>query len=183
MRSIFAVIAALSVAGSTAAAQGKPSAEVGTSLGVTILTQSGANSVTHVGIPASAGPAATLSPMVYASIFASPSVIVEPQVSFSSTSTGGETFTLFLFAAQVGYLFTPSQSSSPYVAVSGAFQTVSPGGGTPSSNGPGFGGEVGYRFKVKSSVALRVDGRYRRWFSDFKDVNEIGFAFGLGAIF
>ncbi len=26
-------------------------------------------------------------------------------------------------------------------------------------------------------------GRYRRWFSDFKDINEIGFGLGLGAIF
>ena len=93
------------------------------------------------------------------------------------------TVTIFLVAAQVGYLFTPSATGSPYVAVSGAYQTFSPGGGATSSNGPGFGGEVGYRFKLKSSLALRIDGRYRRWFSDFKDINEIGFGLGLGAIF
>lgn len=183
MRQILATLAAVSLVGSLATAQGRPSAEVGTSLGVTILTQSGANNVTHVGIPGGAGPLATLSPMVYASFFATPSVLVEPQISLSSTSSGGQTITTFLFAAQVGYLFTPSATGSPYVAVGGAYQTFSPGGGASSVNGPGFGGEVGYRFKVKSSLAIRVDGRYRRWFSDFKDVNEIGFGLGLGAIF
>jgi hypothetical protein len=183
MRRILATLTALSLVGTLATAQGKPSAEVGTSLGVTILSQSGADNVTHVGLPGGAGPLSTFSPIVYASIFATPSVLVEPQVSFSSTSSGGQTLTIFLVAAQVGYLFTPSATGSPYVAVSGAYQTFSPGGGATSSNGPGFGGEVGYRFKLKSSLALRIDGRYRRWFSDFKDINEIGFGLGLGAIF
>ncbi len=183
MRQILALITALSFAGAIAAAQEKPTAEVGTSVGVTILTQSGQSSITHVGVPAGAGPIAPFSPMVYASFFATPEVLVEPQVSFSSTSSGGTTTTFFFFAAQVGYLFTPAQKGSPYVAVNGAFQTVSPGGGASSSNGPAVGGEVGYRFKVRNSVAVRVNGHYRRWFSDFKDMNEIGFALGLGAIF
>ncbi len=106
---------------------------------------------------------------------------VEPQVSFSSTSSGGSTETFFWFAGQVGYLFTPTAKGSGYVAANGAFQTASLSG--TSVSGPGFGGAVGYRVKVKPSLAIRLDGRYRRWFSDFKDMNEIGFSLGLGAIF
>lgn len=185
MRQVLGIITGLSIVTTLATAQAKEKAngEVGTSLGVTILTQTGANSLTHIGLPGNAGPLATLSPMVYATFFATPSVLVEPQVSFSSTSSGGQTITTFLFAAQVGYLFTPDAKGSPYAAVSGAFQTFSPGGGASSVSGPGFGGELGYRFKVKNSLAIRFDGRYRRWFSDFKDINEIGFGLGLGAIF
>ena len=170
---------------SAVAAQGKlspkPSAEVGTMLGVTIVSQSGFSTSTHVGVPGGIGPAPLFSPMLYATFFASPSVMVEPQLAFSTTSGGGESATFFTFVGQIGYLFTPSASGSAYVAANGAFQTANAGGGTVS--GPGFGAALGYRFKVKSSLAIRLDGRYRRWFSDFKDVNEIGFGLGLGALF
>jgi len=180
----FATVGVLLLAGrSTLAAQvPKTTAEIGTSVGVTILSQSGFNTQTHIGVPGGVGPISVFSPMLYASFFASPSLMVEPQVSFSSTSSGGTTDTFFWFAGQVAYLFTPHQTGSPYLAVNGAFQTASETGST-SVSGPGFGGAVGYRFKVKSSLAIRLDGRYRRWFSDFADLNEIGFSLGLGAIF
>lgn len=151
-------------------------------MGVTIVSQSGANSITHVGVPGGIGPLATFSPVLYASFFATPSIMVEPQVSFSSTSSGGITDTFFWIAGQVAYLFAPRQAGSAYVGANVAYQTASETG-SPSVNGPGFGGELGYRFKVKNSLAIRFNGRYRRWFSDFKDVNEIGFAMGLGATF
>ena len=175
---------ALFLAGAVAA-QGKPSAkpspEVGTMAGVTIVSQSGFSTTTHFGIPGGIGPVSTFSPMLYATFFASPSVMVEPQVAFSTTSGGGESATFFTFIGQIGYLFNPNASGSAYVAANGAFETANAGAGTVS--GPGFGAALGYRFKVKSSLAMRLDGRYRRWFSDFKDVNEIGFSLGLGALF
>jgi hypothetical protein len=61
-----------------------------------------------------------------------------------------------------------------------AFQTISDGS---SASGEAFGGAVGYRIKVKNSLAIRFDGRYRRWFGDFKDLNEIGIGVGVGAMF
>ena len=63
------------------------------------------------------------------------------------------------------------------------FQTVSLSGGGGSASGPGLGAALGYRFKVRNNLALRLDGRYRRWFSDYQERNEIGFGLGLGAIF
>ena len=167
---------------STLVAQAKtPGAEVGTSLGVTILGVSGGGgSVTHFGLP---GEGIQASPTLYATLFASPSVMVEPQIAFSLLSGGGSTLTSLGIALQVGYLFTPAQPGSAYLAANGAFQTVSLSGGGGSVSGPGFGAALGYRFKVKNNLAIRVDGRYRRWFSDYKDLNEIGFGLGLGAIF
>src|SRR2546426_4246993 len=171
----FATVGVLLLAGrSTLAAQApRTTAEIGTSVGVTILSQSGFNTQTHIGVPGGVGPISVFSPMLYASFFASPSVMVEPQVSFSSTSSGGTTDTFLWFAGQLGYLFTPNAPGSPYLAVNGAYQRFSETG-AGSVNGPGIGGAVGYRVKVKNSVAIRVDGRYRRWFSDFADLNEIG---------
>lgn len=105
--------------------------------------------------------------------------MVEPQVSVSSTSSSGSTLTFLTLVGQVGYLFRPGEAS-PYMAASGAFQRVS--GGGSSASGPGIGGEIGYRFIVKSALGVRVNGRYRRWFSDFSDTNEIGFGVALGAV-
>ena len=164
-----------------AAAQAKTSAEVGTSVGVTILSVSGGGgSITHVGIP---GDGLQASPTIYATLFASPSVMVEPQVAFTLLSSGGTTLTSVGLALQVGYLFTPAQSGSAYFAANAAFQTLSVSGGGGSVSGPGIGGAVGYRFKVKNNLAIRADARYRRWFSDYSDLNEIGFGLGLGATF
>src|SRR5438094_138296 len=119
-RLVTAGVAMLVCGVGAAGAQGaKTNTEVGTSVGVTILSVSGGGgSVTHVGIPAD-----------------------------------------------------------------GAFQSVSLSGGGGSVSGPGLGGALGYRFKVRNNLAIRLDGRYRRWFSDFKDLNEIGFGLGLGATF
>jgi len=161
------------------AAQDGPQAEIGTSIGVTIIRAFG-ETETHVGIPAGVGPLSIVSPVMYATFFATPSVMVEPQVSLSSVSGGGSTTTFFTIAAQVGYLFQPGESGSPYVAANGAFQRTS--GDGSSISGPGVGGEVGYRLTARSSLGIRISGRYRRWFSDFKDYNEFGFGIGLGAI-
>ncbi len=180
MHRILSAVVALSCIGTLTAAQrrsSEPSAEVGTLVGVTILSQTGFPSVTHIGIP---GDGIQASPTLYATFFATPSLMVEPQISFTHISGGGSTLSAFGFAGQFGYLFTPTTSGSPYVAVNVAYQTISDG---TSINGEGVGGVLGYRFKVKNSLAIRFDARYRRWFSDFKDLNEIGFGLGLGATF
>ena len=164
------------------AAKSRTTTEIGTGVGVTILSQSGLNSITHIGAPGGAGPIAPFSPLLYASFFATPTVIVEPQASFSSTSSSGTTDTFIFIAGQVAYLFSPHQTGSAYLGANVAFQTLSETGAT-SVSGPGFGGELGYRFTVRNSLAIRLNGRYRRWFSDFKDLNEIGFGLGFGATF
>jgi len=175
MRRIPSVMAALFLVGSVAAAQTSQRTEVGTMLGVTILSQSG-TSITHVGVP---GDGIQASPALYATVFVTPSVMFEPQLAFTYLSTSGSHLTSLGVAAQVGYLFSPSASGSPYLAANLAFQSISNGA---SVSGPAAGASAGYRFKVKSDLAVRFDVRYRRWFSDFKDLNEIGFGIGFGGL-
>jgi hypothetical protein len=155
-----------------------PSAEIGTSLGVTILSQSG-TSVTHVGVPAAGGPLAQ--PSIYATIFTSPSVMFEPQVSFLSISSGGRNATAFDLGVQLGYLATPAERNSAYVAANAAWQTFSTGGGY-SQNGAGLGGAVGYRMRAGAGLAVRLEARYRRWLGGFSGLNEFGIGIGLGGI-
>lgn len=180
-RAIARQFALICLAATAAAAQQKqPSAEIGTSLGVTIISASG-GSITTVGIPVDAGPLPLLArPAIYASIFATPSVMVEPQVAFANISGGsGDDFTFVLVGAQVAYLFRPAQRTSAYVGANAAFQQVS---GVGTLNGLGVGGALGYRFRVGSGFAVRLEGRYRRWLNDYDGLNEIGFAIGLGGI-
>jgi hypothetical protein len=168
----------LSSSAVVASAQATPSAEVGTFVGVTVLTASSGPSVTQIGIP---GGGLRASPTLYATLFASRSVMVEPQLAFSSVSGGGQTLTSLGVALQLGYLFTPARTGSPYVAANGAFHSLSGGGPTASSEGVGVA--LGYRFTVKNDVAIRADARYRRWLSTYTPFNEIGMALGVGATF
>src|SRR5438093_13589259 len=73
---------------SAVAAQGKPSAkpapEIGTMVGVTIVSQSGF-STTNVGVPRGIVRVSSFSPTLYGTIFSSPSVIVELQVADYTT--------------------------------------------------------------------------------------------------
>lgn len=159
-----------------ATAQEKAGTEIGTSLGVTIISQSGISS-THIGVPAGLGPFAQ--PSIYATIFASPAVSLEPQIAFFHVSSSGTALAFLDLAAQLGYWFTPGQKESAYLAASLAYQSLSDG---RTTSGPGVGGEVGYRIKVGTGFAIRFMARYRRWFSDFRDLNEFGFAMGLGGL-
>src|SRR5690349_2108582 len=86
-------------AAATAGAQEKQSVEIGSSLGVTIFTRSG-STVTAIGAPAAFGPAAQ--PSVYATIFATPSVTIEPQLGLTHVSGSGSSLTMLDLGTQVG---------------------------------------------------------------------------------
>lgn len=163
-----------------AAAQEKQSVEIGTSLGVTVLSQSG-ETFTAVGAPVAQGPVPVFGQgTLYATIFAGRSLMIEPQVSFSHLSDGSTSVTLVGLASQVGYLFTPVERGSPYVAANVGLQHLSLDGG--SATGLGIGGSVGYRMRVGPGFAVRFEGRYRRWLGDFDGLNEFGLGIGLGGI-
>ena len=94
-----------------AVGQASPRLEIGTSGGVTILGASGSRTVTNFGIPVGVGP--LFSPMMYATVFATPSIMVEPQIAFSRTSAGSESYTSLTLASQVGYCTKSSEGGSP----------------------------------------------------------------------
>jgi len=176
MRIITAFLTLTCFAAAASPAQVKQSVEIGTSLGVTIYSRAG-NSATLIGVPAGVGPAAQ--PSIYATFFATPSIMIEPQVSFSHISGSGSSATMFDLGAQLGYLVTPAERSSPYVAANAAYQTISD---FSSIHGFGVGGALGYRARVGRGLAVRVEARYRHWMGDFEGLNEIGFGIGLGGI-
>ena len=171
----------LSCSAATVAAQEKKqSVEIGTSLGVTVLSQSG-ETFTTVGAPVAQGPVPLFGQAtLYATIFATPSVMIEPQLSFSHLSGGGSSLTLIGGAANIGYLFTATERASPYVAASLGVESLS--GDLGSASGVGLGGSVGYRLRAGAGFAVRFEGRYRHWLGDFDGLNEFGFVIGLGGI-
>ena len=180
MRAITMLLILICLASRVGAQGDKSSVEIGTSLGVSILT-AGGSTITTVGIPVDAGPLPLFArPAVYATIFASPSVMVEPQLSFAHVSGGsGNDFTILHVGAQVAYLFDSDRRASPYLGPNVGFQHLSAGG---SANGVGLGGAVGYRWRLGKGFALRVVGLYRRWLGNFDGINEIGLTLGLGGV-
>jgi len=157
-----------------ATAQGNPVVEIGTSLGVAITSAHG-SSVTHFGIP---GQGLLGQPTVYATLFAGRTATIEPQVALSIISSEGETVTTVGLGGQIGYLFQGSTSNSPFIAGVLGFQSVS-GGGTSGSDF-GLGAKVGYRVLISTSVGVRFEGGYRRWFDG--ELNEFTFGIGIGGI-
>jgi hypothetical protein len=176
MRIIAAFLTLTCFAAAASPAQAKQSVEIGTSLGVTIYSGSGP-SATVIGVPAGLGPAAQ--PSIYATFFATPSVMIEPQMSLAHISSSGSSTTMFDMGAQLGYLVTPAERGSPYVAANVAYQTISD---FSSFHGFGVGGALGYRARVGRGFAVRLEARYRHWMGDFDGLNEIGFGIGLGGI-
>jgi hypothetical protein len=81
---------------------------------------------------------------------------------------------------QTGYMFTPLERHSGYVAANVGLQHF--GGDIGSATGVGFGGTLGYRVRVGVGFAIRFEGRFRHWVADFDGINEIGFGIGLGGI-
>lgn len=158
----------------------KQSVEIGTSVGVTIVSQSG-ESFTAVGIPVGQGPAPVFGQgTIYATIFATPSVTIEPQATLTILSGSGTSITAIGGGVQTGYLFTPLARQSGYVAANAGLQHF--GGDIGSATGFGFGPSIGYRFRVGTGFAIRFEARYRHWVGDFDGVNEIGLGIGLGGI-
>src|SRR5260370_16656407 len=95
----------------------------------------------------------------------------EPQLSFLSLSSGGRNTTALDLGVQLGYLATPAERNSTYVAANAAWQTLSTGGGGYSQNGLGLGGAVGYRMRVGAGFPVRLEGPYRRWLRAFPAPN------------
>ncbi len=159
-----------------ATAQSKGTAEIGSSLGVTVLSANG-SSLTHIGVP---GAGVAASPTLYLS-YISANVMVEPQLSLAIISGGGSTQTALGAAMQFGYLFTPGQRGSGYVEVNAALQSFKPRFGS-SETGTGFGGGLGYRTRVGQGLAIRFDARYRHWLGALDGLNEIAFGIGFAGI-
>lgn len=150
--------------------------EVGTKAGLTMLRRGG-NTLTYVGIP---GQGIQALPSIYASILTGGHLFVQPELVFTRISSSGSSVTSIGVLGNVGYLLTPSAPSSLYASAGLAYEHVS--ATSQSLDGPAIGAAIGYRFKVKKSLGIRVEGSFRRWSSDFEGLSEFGLGVRLGAI-
>ena len=159
-----------------AAAQDTGRVEVGASLVnlMIVFPEQGDKSVLF-GIPS--GSYGLLSPSVYAAIFATPRVAIEPQAGLLLVSTGGTTNHVVNIAGQVDYFLNGSAVSSPYAFGTVGLVMISNSDTTPKQ----FGGGAGYRLRLGDRLALRIDGRYTH-FTDGEG-NALGFNFSLSGIF
>jgi len=174
MRVSLTVVAALALCAGVARAQHPTKVEVGTHLGATVHFGSG-DAEWSAGAPAPSSLTPPLAwPAFYVTVFATPSVMVEPQVAFAWSSAFEEA--IFSGALQLGYLLQPRASSSPYFSLHGGWTTL-----YGSAKSGFFGGGVGMRFLVKRVLAVRTEARFRRWTCEGCELNEVALNIGLGA--
>lgn len=177
MRAPKTVVALLAIAvlPTVVAAQGRPVAEFGTSAGV-VVENAGGSTLTYFGIP---GEGILGQPTLYASIFTAGGIVFEPQVALNILSSSGNTATTVGLGGGVGYLFKGAEVNSAFAQGVFAFQSVSSGGGLSHSE-VALGARLGYRLVVKTSLGVRLEAGYRRWFDSH--LNEFSFGVGLGGV-
>ena len=167
MRWMRLVVLAMAVPVVSVPAQQPSRVELGTMLGVSILSGNGQTEV----VAAAPGGGTLLGtlPVLYANFSVTPHVTVEPQTYFL-LSDGS---LLVSGSLQVGYVANPQAHTSPFVTAHGGLVYAT--GGDPSFM---LGGSVGYRVIATDALAIRIEGRYRRWLDG--DVNDFGLLIGFG---
>lgn len=161
----------LAVTAVPARAQAK--VELGASL-ANLTVGLGDNDGTFFGIPSSLF--GILSPGVYASIFATPQISIDPKIGLAVFSGDGDTSHILNLGVQANYFTKGTDVSSPYV-----FGDVGLISATDSDSVNTFGGGVGYRKLLGDRLALRADGRITH-FSDGGG-NNLSFTLSLGGLF
>lgn len=129
------------------------------------------------------GQGAVDAPGIYFAFFPSEKLVIEPEVGLRHQSSGGDGLTQIGLTGRLEYLFRGSVGRSPYVMAQAGLLRLS--GFDDSANGYSIGGGVGYRTPVAGSLALSVEGRYRRGTGeDFfeEDMNEFALVVALGAV-
>lgn len=167
-------LAAVAALPAMAAAQSRPVAEFGTSAGLSIQHASG-TTVTYFGAP---GAGILGQPTLYASIFSGQRLMLEPQVALNIISSGGNTATTVGLAGGVGYLFKGPSVNSGFAEGVLAYQSLS--GGGFSNHELALGGRLGYRILAGTSLGVRFEAGYRRWFD--AHLNEFTLGIGLGGV-
>lgn len=171
MRTTIIVLTALAVASPAMAQTTK--LEIGTHVGATVGFGSGSASWS-AGVPAPGTSIPLAWPAMYATVFATPHLMVEPQVGFGWNDDLGEaTFTGVL---GLGWLASPTTAASPYFGVNGGWTTW-----YGEAKSGLVGGQIGIRTLVKQVLSVRLEGRYRRWLCSGCEFNEASLTIGLGA--
>lgn len=168
-------IAAVAVlVGTASAARAQESkVEIGASMASAVIGL-GDNDFKTFGVPA--GGFGLFNPGLYASIFVTPKIAIEPQFGLQVISAGGDTETLMNLNAPVDYFLKGADVNSLYV-----FGGVGLATATDVDSTTNFGGGVGYRIRAGDRLAMRADGRLTHH-SDGGG-NTLSFTFSIGGLF
>lgn len=152
--------------------------EIGSGLGVSVLTNGG--TLTSIGLPGPGIGALGLigSAPLYATFYFGGGMMIQPEVSFRLLTGEGATLTTFGIVANAGYALSGAEQNSFFVAATGGWQFIDNDGS--SDNEFGAGGKLGYRFVVSEGFAVGVEAGYRRWFDS--KLNEILFGLRFGGV-
>lgn len=174
VRNTLIAIALVTLPATTLTGQARSKLDIGIHAGATILIPSDGRTEYVIGLPGG-GTVLGLFPPVYATIFAGPNLMIEPQVAFTYLSYSGSG--LLNVALQGGYLMRPAARGSPFLA---AHLLAATAFGDGSATEFAAGASLGYRHVLKEVVGLRYEARYRRWFDT--DLNEVSLLVGFGVV-
>ncbi len=173
---LFIAAALVCALGDGARAQQALPVEIGTQAAGIIWASQGGHTTTLVAIP---GGGVLLQPTLYAALFVSPVIALEPAVSYEHISSEGSSSWAAAGLIRLGGYFSGARQNSPFLF--GELGVRGTGTDSHSESHAGFGLGGGYRWLVADRrLALRLEGRVRRWAVD-PDVTEIGIGL-LGGI-
>jgi hypothetical protein len=172
MRSIVACFILLLA--SPASSPCKTPVEIGTSVGLGMFFTGERGGSSEMTISAPSGGFGGLG-TIYVTAFPKERFMIEPQTLFHFESQEGTvTFSEML---QLGWLVYPEKKASGYFAVQAGYVTL--GGDLHSF---AWGAALGKRTKIKETLGLRYEFRYRHYLDDAFDLHELYLGVSLGAI-
>ena len=148
--------------------------EIGASL-ASVNFGVGHDNTTVVGIPS--GGFGVLNPGVYASIFVSKRIAIEPQLGLILVNSSGQSAHVVNFSGQVDVFLKDADRNSPYLLGSAGLVHVSDSSTTPKSIGVG----LGYRIRAGDRLSFRFDGRYAHYTDG--GGNIVMFGVSIGGLF
>lgn len=160
------------------AGQDKPLVEIGTDIGISMLSGDG-TTLTYVGAPAQSFRG---QPGLYATFFSTGPVCIEPRIALSIADFDNGSTTALGFGASIGYLFNGPAAGSPFLAADFGLMSSSTSWGSidVSDSDFGLGVTAGYRSVIDRGLGLRVNVGFKRWFDS--DYTEFRIGVGIGGI-
>lgn len=113
-----------------------------------------------------------------AGFFVSPTVEIEPSVSFALVSSGGSTVTLISLGADLLYHFSEDATKSRVYLAVGPGLALFSGGGTVTQFS--LGAKLGVKVPASDQVSFRIAGAYSRGFDP--GTNSFGVLFGVSVM-
>ena len=167
------IATAIALAMTAVPARAQAKVELGASL-ANLTIGLGDNDFTTFGVPSSFF--GLLNPSVYASIFATPRISIDPKIGLVVLSGGGETDHVLSLGGQVNYFLKGTDVNSLYILGDVGLVSISDSDSTTS-----FGGGAGYRWLIGDRIAIRTEGRLTHHTDG--GGNSLSFNLSMGGLF